>query len=121
MQENIIHGTTLGVYSLFDTRADVYLDPFYAKTRAEAERIFLNVMFKVDPIRNHCSDYDLRYLGTFDTGTGEFIRTGTGTPTHVVNGLHLFNSYQDKVRSTNDKINNDSSIQSSSEGGDTTQ
>lgn len=121
MMQNEIHGTTLGVYSLFDVKTNVYLEPFYAKTTAEANRTFLNAMFKIDAIRLHSQDYDLRYLGLFDTALGEFI--STESPRHVVNGLHLYTDYNQRMSEAQNEAQkrNDPSIQSSPESGNSTE
>lgn len=63
----------LKVFSIRDTAAEAYNQPFFMLTQAEAIRIFTNMANDPESnISKHSSDYHLYYLGTYDNQTGYF-------------------------------------------------
>lgn len=66
-----IQGCELGVYTIKDTKAESYIQPFTFRTDGEAIRAFDDSVNKPDsPIYAHCEDYTLYRVGTFDVLTG---------------------------------------------------
>lgn len=62
----------LQIIALKDRAADVFGNPFYVRTNAEAIRSLGDeVNNKESTIAGHPEDYDLYLVGTFDQDTGE--------------------------------------------------
>ncbi len=61
------------VFSVFDSKAQVFLIPIFALTQAVAVRSFYAaVQQEGHDFRVYASDFTLFELGEFDDGTGEF-------------------------------------------------
>lgn len=61
------------IFTVYDEKAEAYLQPFYMKTTAEAQRAIADCAN--DENHNFCrhaSDYTLFELGTFDESTANF-------------------------------------------------
>lgn len=74
------------MYSVRDSKAEVYNVPFYFQTHGEAERSFTQVAN--DPktnINQFPEDFDLYHLGTYDQITG--IMTPLQTPQHMLKAI----------------------------------
>lgn len=64
------------VYSIYDTKAEAYLTPFYLRSKAEAIRSFtseVNRSPEQSQIAAYPSDFVLFELGSFDELTGKFF------------------------------------------------
>lgn len=62
----------LNVYSIFDSKVQAFLPPFYMRTDGEARRA--TVSASMDPSQNfhvHAADYTLFCLGEFDDESGQ--------------------------------------------------
>lgn len=59
------------LFSIYDSVAEVFEAPFYARTRGEGERIFTDVL-KIENQKycQHPEHYSLFEIGTFDIPTG---------------------------------------------------
>lgn len=57
----------MNCYTIHDTAAEYYFAPFFARTDAEAKRMFILAMGDNFPHRN---DYTLYHIGSFDQDTG---------------------------------------------------
>lgn len=76
------------VFAIRDAKAENYFNPFYAPTAGEAERNFTAVA--MDPKSTICQfpeDFDLFYLGEYDTNSG--ILKPLTTPQHVIKALNV--------------------------------
>jgi len=76
----------LQVYSVRDTKSEIFNVPFYGNTHGEAERSFITVAN--DPKSNIYAfpeDYDLWHLGQYDQQTG--ILAPLPTPVHMLKAL----------------------------------
>lgn len=61
------------VYSVYDSKSEGYLQPFYVKSRGEAIRGFTEIANDNNSsIGKWPADYTLFELGSFDTDTGKF-------------------------------------------------
>ena len=73
-------GTTLGVYTIRDSKAEAYMQPFTFRTDAEAIRAFGDSVEKAGtPLHDHPEDYFLYKVGEFD------LLVGVIKPLEIVN------------------------------------
>jgi len=76
------------IYSIRDQKGDMYNTPFFNKTHGEAERNFQElVKDEKSFVAKYPEDYDLYYLGEYDTITG--IIQPLDTPQHMVKAIQL--------------------------------
>lgn len=76
------------VFSVYDSKAEVYSKPFLMKKPGEAMRLFVNVVN--DPqteMNKHPEDFTLFHLGTFDDEKGTF--ENKKTPTSMAVGIEV--------------------------------
>ena len=76
---------TKKMYSIFDSKAQVYNPPFFNLTHGEAERNFSQLVS--DPKSTlflYPKDFDLYYLGEYDDNTGKF---NPCPPTHMCSAV----------------------------------
>ena len=61
----------LGIYSIRDTKADVFLPPFFVRTNGEALRAFDDCVQNPDTnLAKHPEDFHLFKIGYFDQDNG---------------------------------------------------
>lgn len=78
-------------YAIRDTKAESYGTPFYQPTHGAAERSFSSLVHdEQSTISRHPEDYDLYYIGEYDTNLGLF--TALDTPQHIAKAIHLKNA-----------------------------
>lgn len=78
----------LKMYSVRDTKAEIYHAPWYKNTHGEAEREFQTIAD--DPkstIYKHPEDYDLYFVGEYDDQTGKI--EACVTPQHIQKASHV--------------------------------
>ncbi|AZL82793.1 nonstructural protein [Apis mellifera associated microvirus 27] len=76
------------MYSICDTKAEIFHPPFFKKTHGEAERDFQSIVNEPkSTLHNHPEDFDLYYLGTYDDTTGKI--NPVPTPEHIVKAAFL--------------------------------
>lgn len=78
----------LKMYCVRDSKAEIYNNPFFSITHAEAERTFQSAVR--DPktkVGQYPEDFDLYYVGTYDDNTGKIMPTDS--PQHIVKGINL--------------------------------
>lgn len=78
----------LKIYSVRDSKAEVFNTPFFLNTHGEAERAFNNLV--TDPksmISKYPDDYDLYYVGEFNNDNGKL--TLLDTPQHITKAAML--------------------------------
>lgn len=79
------------VYTIRDSKAEIYNEPFMQHTHGEAERTIKSLLNKKDnQISLHPEDYDLYYLGEYDDNTG--LYSPLDTPQHIQKVAHLYQS-----------------------------
>ncbi len=74
------------LFSIRDTKGEIYNQPFFKFTHGEAERYFREV--KADEkslVNKYPEDFDLYFIGSFDSQTG--ILKGSDTPQHIVKAI----------------------------------
>lgn len=78
----------LKVYSIRDEKAETFGSPFYQATHGLAERSFRQVVSdEKTNVNKFPEDYDLWYLGEFDSKTGKF--DALETPQHQLKAIQL--------------------------------
>lgn len=74
------------VYSIRDAKGDVYNQPWYKNTHGEAERDFTLICKNPESmISKFPEDYDLYYLGEYDSKNGIFH--SLDTPQHMIKAI----------------------------------
>jgi hypothetical protein len=76
------------IYSVRDSKGEIYGQPFFKITHGEAERDFN--MLANDPqstVSRFPEDFDLYYLGDYDDVTGAIL--ALPSPQHVVKAVNL--------------------------------
>lgn len=76
------------IYSIYDAKAECFMQPFYTLTAGQAERSFTEACN--DPSTVFCKypdDFTLFELGSFDDATGKF--TLKETPKSIGLALHF--------------------------------
>lgn len=85
----------LKVYSIRDRKTEVYNTPFFQKSHGEAERSFTSMsMDTKSTINMYPEDYDLYYIGEYDTDKGLLIPLDS--PLHVSKAIEVI----DRIRSS---------------------
>lgn len=75
------------IFTVYDTKASIYGQPFYAVTDGIALRMFSDAVNNNSPdnaLNRYPEDFTLYYIGEFDDATGSV--TGNLTPILVANG-----------------------------------
>lgn len=84
----------LKMYSIRDSKAEVFNPPFFKHTHGEAERDFRNLVNDEKSFVNkYPEDFDLFYLGQFDDQTGKI--EPLPTPEHQLKAVMLKKQSQD--------------------------
>lgn len=62
----------LCIFSVYDAKAEAYVNPFYMRSKGEAIRAFTGEVNNKESMYNkHSEDFTLFQLGEFDARTGE--------------------------------------------------
>lgn len=78
----------LKLFSIRDSKGEVYNTPFFQKSHGEAERSFRELIKdEKSMVSKYPDDFDLYYLGTYDDQTG--VIKPTDTPQHLVKAVAL--------------------------------
>lgn len=78
----------LQVFSIRDSKGEIYNQPFYAKTHGEAERNFTQLVRDAQSMPSKFpEDFDLYYLGSYDDQKGTF--ESLDTPRHVMKAVDV--------------------------------
>lgn len=78
----------LKIFSIRDSKGEIYNQPFFQKTHGEAERNFRElVKDEKSMIHKYPDDFDLYYLGQFDDQSG--VLETLDTPQHVTKAINL--------------------------------
>jgi len=78
------------VYSIRDAKAEVFNQPWFAKTHGEAERNFAQLSRdSKSMVAQFPEDYDLYYIGTYDDQTG--LIDCLDTPQHMIKAIAVTN------------------------------
>lgn len=76
------------MFSIRDTKAEVFFPPWYKQTHGEAERAFADIVSDdKSTIHKHPEDFDLFFVGTYDDQTGKI--TIPQAPEHIVKAVHF--------------------------------
>jgi len=78
---------TLFIFTIFDSKANAYLQPFFSVNSDTARREFHKAINQDGQFNAYAEDYSLFLLGSFDQDEG-FLDI-EDSPQHVVNGITL--------------------------------
>ena len=85
----------LQIFTVYDSAAQAYLQPFFLKARGQAVREFSDMVNKDGhQFWKHPQDYTLFYLGEYDEESGTF---DTVTPESLGNGVQFETSTPELV------------------------
>lgn len=80
---------TQKIFSIRDAKSEAYNLPFYQSTMGEAERMFRTTVNDEKTMLNkYPDDFDLYYLGEFDTNKGIFV--SLDTPQHMMKSISVY-------------------------------
>lgn len=77
----------LTIFSIYDSKAAAYLQPFFSNNVETAKREFTTAVNGEGQFNKFAEDYSMFLLGTFDQDEGKFILELT--PLHCVNAITL--------------------------------
>lgn len=81
------------VFIVFDSKADSYLQPFFAPNAAVAQRLFSDVVRQPDhQFHMHAEDFTLFESAVFDHDTGKWVTYDA--PKSICTALHVRGSLQ---------------------------
>lgn len=67
-------------FCVFDAAADLYMEPFFLRSRGEALRSFKDAVNKEGhPFAQHAADYTLFHIGEFDQEKGVMVPAEVAT------------------------------------------
>lgn len=71
----------LQIFTVFDIKAEAYLEPFYTATKGQAIRSFSDTcQEKGHPFNLHPEDYTMFHLGAYDNSNATFEILPTAAP-----------------------------------------
>lgn len=78
----------LKIFSIRDSKGEIYGQPFFQKTAGEAERNFKTLVNdNSSTVHKYPEDFDLYYLGEYDDQTGKI--KSLDTPSHICKAVAL--------------------------------
>lgn len=84
----------LNVFSIFDSKVEAYMAPFFAPTRGAAIRMFEDAIVNQDGIfSKHSADFTLFHIGHFNDETGHIADF---TPISLGNALEIVSHLEGK-------------------------
>ncbi len=79
---------TLKIFSIRDSKGEMYSPPFFQKTAGEAERNFKTLVNdQKSTVSQYPEDFDLYYLGEFDDSDGKI--KNLDSPSHIAKAISL--------------------------------
>lgn len=76
------------MFTIVDNKAKCFHPPYFAQTRAEADRIFTTIVnTEQNQISQFPEDFDLYYIGEYDDGTGKMYPLTT--PEHCIKAMQV--------------------------------
>ena len=79
------------LYSVRDSKGEIFNPPYFAKTHGEAERNFKRLVNDSQSMPSHYpEDYDLYYVGDFNDATG--VLNALDTPQHIIKAISVKDS-----------------------------
>lgn len=85
----------LKMFSIRDAKAETFHPPFYQPTHGEGERHFIDLCNEPKaPLARYPEDFDLWYLGDYETNTGKF--SPLETPQHLLKAVQCVKQKEGK-------------------------
>lgn len=76
------------IYSIRDSKSEIFNSPIFQRTHGEAERNFHNLVNdEKSNVNKYPDDFDLYYIGEYDDQTGKI--ESLDTPQHIVKAVQL--------------------------------
>ncbi len=91
----------LNLYSIYDSAAAYYKNPWCANTDDQARREFADIFHGDNPIAAHPEHYYLMKLGTFNNDTGRIITPDNRVET-LITGLEALAENTENAKTQND-------------------
>lgn len=80
----------LKIFSIRDSKAEIYMQPFFQKSHGEAERSFTQLARdQKSTVSQFPEDYDLYFVGVYDDQKGTV--QSLDTPQHVLKAVDVLN------------------------------
>lgn len=80
----------LTIFSIYDSKAKAYLQPFFSNNVETATREFTSAVNGEGQFNKYAEDYSMFLLGTFDQDEGSFILESA--PIHCCNAITLIHN-----------------------------
>lgn len=81
----------LKIYSIRDSKSEVFNVPFIKSTHGEAERDFRSLVNdQQSTVNKYPEDFDLYYMGEYDNNTGKL--TPIDSPQHILKAIQVVNA-----------------------------
>lgn len=78
----------LKMFSVRDSKTEIFNPPFFSRTHGDAERSFHQLVNdNKTTVNQFPEDYDLYYLGEYDDATGKF--SPEPTPKHLIKAVSV--------------------------------
>jgi len=78
----------LKIFTIRDSKGEVYNQPFFQKTHGEAERNFHQLVNdNKSTVSQFPEDFDLYFIGTYNDQTG--LLSPNDTPQHVIKAVQI--------------------------------
>jgi len=92
----------LKMYSIRDSKGEIFNPPFYSKTHGEAERSFRTLATdSKSTIFQYPEDFDLYQIGTYDPDSGEVKQTEQ--PKFVISALTMKAAEENRIIKENER------------------
>lgn len=83
----------LKMYSIRDSKGEIFNPPFYKKTHGEAERDFTTLCNDDKSMPSqYPDDFDLYFIGKYDDNTGKIFPLDT--PQHITKAVNVLKKVQ---------------------------
>lgn len=77
----------MNIFTIFDTKAKAYMQPFFSKNAATALREVQSAVDNTEHgFNTHAEDYSLFHIGNYDENSGKIDPI---SPTHIINLVEL--------------------------------
>lgn len=90
----------LGLYSVVDTKLELFNQPFSARSDAEAKRMFALLANEAGLIGSAPEDFRLVKIGEFDDGTGALTTHEPKNLGRAVEFVGMYNQHSEKTNET---------------------
>jgi hypothetical protein len=90
------------IYAIRDQKSKTYDNPFPQLTHEEAFRTFTSIVNAKNTINSYPEDFDLYYLGEYETNTGKVLPLDT--PLHMYKAVDVHRGQPQELVQPNGKV-----------------